>query len=180
MHLHSTRNAGYIPSTAPAYLTIGNVRVTGKFFAYAAVLVVSHMPSFFFFGLLRNFDHDSNQSSRSCSHSSRNTLNLAVPWQLALHDTHNSAMSAGCGVVVALLYWSNLSPLQSFRIPGRQLFAVRCILRAPCGTCPGVAHAHWRVPDGHTPTTMMKSSYPQKPRCVRTDVRSSFPGRKPD
>ncbi|CAM9715141.1 unnamed protein product [Ectocarpus sp. 8 AP-2014] len=75
---------GYIPSTAPAYLTIGNVRVTGKFFAYAAVLV------------------------------------------LAFHDTYNSAMSAGCGVVVALLYWSNLSPLQSFRIPGRQLFAVRC------------------------------------------------------
>ncbi|CAN0281216.1 unnamed protein product, partial [Ectocarpus fasciculatus] len=73
---------GYIPSTAPAYLTIGNVRVTGKFFAYAAVLV------------------------------------------LAFHDTYNSAMSAGCGVVVALLYWSN-SPLQSFRIPGRQLFAVR-------------------------------------------------------
>lgn len=32
---------GYIPITAPAYFTLGTLRITDKFFAYAAVLVVS-------------------------------------------------------------------------------------------------------------------------------------------
>lgn len=35
---------GYIPSMAPAYFTVGNVRVTEKLFAYAAVVVVSGAP----------------------------------------------------------------------------------------------------------------------------------------
>lgn len=37
---------GYVPVTAPAYFTVGSVRVTEKFFAYAAVGVVSQRPSF--------------------------------------------------------------------------------------------------------------------------------------
>ncbi|CAM9133580.1 unnamed protein product [Pylaiella littoralis] len=73
---------GYIPSMAPAYFTVGNVRVTEKLFVYAAVAM------------------------------------------LAFHDTLNSALSAGCGVVVALLYWSSFSPLQSFRVPGQRLFTL--------------------------------------------------------
>ncbi len=48
----------------------------------------------------------------------------AVALQLALHDTWNSAMSAGCGVIVGLLYWSLLSPLQRFRVPGQWLFQI--------------------------------------------------------
>lgn len=33
-------------------------------------------------------------------------------------------MSAGCGVMVGLLYWSFLSPLQRFRVPGQRLFQI--------------------------------------------------------
>jgi len=33
-------------------------------------------------------------------------------------------MSAGCGVMVGLLYWSFLSPLQRFRLPGQRLFKI--------------------------------------------------------
>lgn len=58
------------------------------------------------------------------SQPSCNPLILVILMQLAFHDTLNSAMSAGCGVVVALLYWSVLSPLQSFRVPGKRLFTV--------------------------------------------------------
>lgn len=33
-------------------------------------------------------------------------------------------MPAICGVVVALLYYSDLASLQRFRVPGQRLFAV--------------------------------------------------------
>lgn len=71
------------------------------------------------------------QFLRSFSHP-RNTLNL-VTLQLAFHDTWNSAMSAGCGALVALLYWSVLSPLQRFRMPGQRLFVVS--KATECGKC---------------------------------------------
>ncbi|CAM9755489.1 unnamed protein product [Laminaria digitata] len=78
----ATTYYGYIPFSAPAYFTIGDMRVTEKFFLYLAVLVLAFVE----------------------------------PW--------SSVVSAACGVVVALLYWSKHSPLQRFRVPGRRLFAV--------------------------------------------------------
>ncbi|CAM9272568.1 unnamed protein product, partial [Hapterophycus canaliculatus] len=73
---------GYIPPATPTFLAFGDVGLTEKTLAYAAVLL------------------------------------------LAFHDRYNSATSAGCGVMVALLYWSSPLPLQSFRMPGKRLFRV--------------------------------------------------------
>lgn len=49
---------------------------------------------------------------------------LCIILQLAFFEPWSSAVSAGCGVVVALIYWSKYSPLQRFRVPGRRLVAV--------------------------------------------------------
>lgn len=43
---------------------------------------------------------------------------------LAFHDSWDSLLPAGCGVMVALLYCPSFSPLQSFRVPGQILFSV--------------------------------------------------------
>lgn len=51
-------------------------------------------------------------------------LHLYIIFQLACFEPWSSVVSAGCGVVVALIYWSKYSPLQRFRVPGRRLFAV--------------------------------------------------------
>lgn len=78
----ATTYYGYIPFTAPAYFTVGDFRVTEKFFVYSAVLMIA-------------FSH-----------------------------TWSSAVSSGCGVIMALTYWSSVSPLQRFRVPGQRVIAL--------------------------------------------------------
>lgn len=57
-----------------------------------------------------------------------NTSDSFLPPQLAFHDSWDSLLPAGCGVMVALLYCPSFSPLQSFRVPGQILFSVSMIV----------------------------------------------------
>lgn len=96
--------------------------MTEKFFAYSAVLVVR------LFDLSLNLDTVlivvDGALLMNLHNSSLTCYVRAILIQLAFHNTWSSAISAGCGVLVALLYWSNMSPLQRFRVPGQRLFTV--------------------------------------------------------
>lgn len=79
-------------------------------------------------------------------------------------------MSAGCGALVALLYWSILSPLQRFRVPGQRLFAVS--KATACGKCVcsdrGSETTHWRYSYVKLPLSALVFA-------PSTDLRFRFP-----
>ena len=107
------------------------MRVNEKFFLYLAVLLVSASPAVVVGGSVVL------TVESWCVVSPPPTLDpplycVYYILQLAFVEPWSSIVSAACGVVVALLYWSKHSPLQRFRVPGRRLFAVR-LLR--CITC---------------------------------------------
>lgn len=112
---------GYLPWSTKPYLTLGSLRVTDKVVVHLAVLMVGD-PSI---EELCSLLGDDVLLGTSIS-STNDTANDWSPCsQLAMQHSWNSLMPAACGILVAVLYRSRIFHLQRFRVPGKQMFAVR-------------------------------------------------------